>query len=126
MLFYFLFYCDPHEAQKLHYRGQLLLLNLLRNRCFCGRGQLPLVILLRHRCCSVEVFYFVLIMRWKTETVPDVWLIVLANIAIKGRVIDSDVYSFFNGPGHILTLLAYYFEVFQCCCVASNILMFKK
>ena len=52
--------------------------------------------------------------------------VVLANVSIEGRVIDSDVYSFFYGPGHILTLPAYYFEVFHCCLVASNVLMVKN
>ena len=51
---------------------------------------------------------------------------VFANVPIKGRDIDSDVYSFFYGPGHILTLPAHNFEVFHCCCVASNILRFKN
>ena len=50
---------------------------------------------------------------------------VLANVSTEGRVIGSDVYCFFYGPDHILTLPAYNFEVFHCCCVASNILMFK-
>ena len=41
-------------------------------------------------------------------------------------LVDPDVYCFFYGPGHILPLSAYYFEVFHCGYVASNILMFKN
>ena len=54
------------------------------------------------------------------------WQIVLANISIQGRVVDSNVYCFFYGPGHTLPLPGYYLEVVHCCCVASSVLMFKN
>ena len=53
------------------------------------------------------------------------WQLVLANISIEVRVVDSDVYYFFCGPGHILPLPAYNLEVIHCCCVASGVQMIK-
>ena len=32
------------------------------------------------------------------------WQVVFANVSVEGRVINSDVYGFFDGPGHILIL----------------------
>ena len=123
---FILFYCEPHDAQTFQSRGQLLLLNLLRYRNFVQRSLL-LVNLLRHRCYGVEVYLFSFYF-WdgKQNFIPNVWQLVLANVSIEGRVIDSDVYSYLYGPCHILTLPSYNFEVFHCCCVTSNIMMFKN
>ena len=54
------------------------------------------------------------------------WQVVFANVSVEGRVVDSDVYGFFDGLGHILTLPCNDFEILHCCYVASNVLMFKN
>ena len=91
------------------------------------RGQLLLVNLLKHTHYGAEVTNFVSSSELEKQNfVPDVWHIVLANISIKGRVVDSDVYCFFYGPGHMLSLPAYYPDIFHCCCVASSVLMLKN
>ena len=41
------------------------------------------------------------------------WQVVFVSVSVEGRVINSDVYNFFDGPGHILTLPSYDFEVFH-------------
>ena len=41
------------------------------------------------------------------------WQVVFVNVSIEGRVVDSDVNSFFDGPDHILTLPSYNLEVFH-------------
>ena len=40
----------------------------------------------------------------------------ISNASVEGRVIDPDVYGFCEGPGHILTLPYYDFEILQCFC----------
>ena len=57
------------------------------------------------------------------------WQVVFSNVSVEGRVVDSDVYGFFDGSGHIVTLLALPysdFEILQHCFVTSNVLMFKN
>ena len=54
------------------------------------------------------------------------WQVVFANVSVEGRVVDSDVYGFFDGSGHDLTLPCYDFEILQCCFVTSNVPMFQK
>ena len=54
------------------------------------------------------------------------WQVVFANVSVEGSLVDSDVNGFLDGSDHIVTLPSYSLEVFHCCCVASNILMFKN
>ena len=61
----------------------------------------------------------------KQNSIPNVWQVVFANVSVEGRAIHSDIYDFFDGSGHILTLPCYDFEILHCCNVASNVLMFK-
>ena len=35
------------------------------------------------------------------------WQVVFANVSLDGRVVDSDVYGFFDGCGHILAIKFY-------------------
>ena len=51
------------------------------------------------------------------------WQIVLANISIEGRVVNTDVYCFFYGPGHVLLLPTYNLEVVYCCSMVNGVLM---
>ena len=50
------------------------------------------------------------VLRWKTEFCSKCVAVVLANISIQGRVIDSNIYCFFYGCSNIVPLPAYYFE----------------
>ena len=54
------------------------------------------------------------------------WQVVFSNVSVEGRVVDSDVYGFFDGSGHIVTLPYSDFEILQHCFVTSNVLMFKN
>ena len=51
--FLFLFYFEPYEAQMFQWRVQILLINLLK-----------------HRCYGAEVIYFVLISEIEKRTIP--------------------------------------------------------
>ena len=62
----------------------------------------------------------------KQNFIPNVWQVVFANVSVEGRVVDSDVYGFFDGSGHILPLPISDFEILQCCFVTSNVLMSKN
>ena len=96
----------------------------MRHRCFGAEVIYCWLNLLTHRCSGAEVILFFV---WGGEqnVVLNVWQIVLANISIEGRVVDSDVYCFFHGPGNILSLSAYNLEVVHCCHVTSGVLMIK-
>ena len=52
--------------------------------------------------------------------IPDMWQLVLANISIKGWVIDSNQHGFPDGPGHALVLPAHYAEIVQGYFMASD------
>ena len=106
---WFLFYYGPHEAQMFLCRGQLLLVNFLRYRCYIAK-----------------VFYFVFSSEMENRTLSQMCGRLYLPMFLLRVGVLPDVYSFFYGSGHILTLCAYYFEIIHCCCIASNILMFKN
>ena len=83
--------------------------------------------LLRHRCCSAEVFYFVFSSEMENRTLSQMCgRLYLPMFLLRVGLLTLMYIASFYGPGHILNLPAYYFEVFHCCCVASNILMLKS
>ena len=41
------------------------------------------------------------------------WQVVLANIPVKGRVVNSDVNGFFDGSCHVMSLPSYNLGVFH-------------
>ena len=85
--------------------------------------QRPLLLVV-HRCYCANCTYLEF-SSGMANFIPDVCQVVFANVCDEGRVVDPGVYGFFDGPGHILTLPCYEFEILQCCFVTSNGLMFK-
>ena len=71
------------------------------------------------------IFIWFLLLGQQTELYSRCEQVVFANISVEGRLVHSDVYGLFDDPGHIVTLHCYDFEIFQCCFVTSNVLMFK-
>ena len=60
-------------------------------------------LLVVHRCYCADCTYLVFSSGMgKQNFIPDVWQIVFANVSVEGRVVDPDVYGFFDSPGHIL------------------------
>ena len=53
------------------------------------------------------------------------WQLELANISIKGWIINSDQYCLFDGPGNILVLPAHYAEIVQRHLMTSDVVMVK-
>ena len=127
IVFLFYFILNSHEAQMFQCRGQLLLLNLLMHRSFGGRGQLLLVNILRHRCCRAEVFYFVFSSEMENRTLSQICgrlylTMFLLRVGLLTLMYTASFMALATFSPYLLIILKF----FNCCCVTSNILMFKN
>ena len=63
---------------------------------------------MKHRCCGAEGIDYVFSSKMGNRTLSKICgrLYLPINISIQGRVINSNIYCFFYGPGHILPSLS--------------------
>ena len=54
---------------------------------------------------------------------PDMWEIIFPNIPVQGRIVHPNVHGFSDGSGQDVLFPSYYFEIVQCCLMATIILM---
>ena len=52
------------------------------------------------------------------------WQIIFSNISVQDGVVHPNIHSFFDGSSYVVPLPVYNMEVFNCCFVATVILMF--
>ena len=86
------------------------------NRCYCQPLDAQIL-----KCRGVHLVFSSGIENF----VPNMWQVVLTNIPVKGRVVNSDVNGFFDGSGHVMSLpfynLKFYTDVWPVALLCSNI-----